>query len=256
MRFEDLKARARELLDGLGGEAGVVVYGAAAVLVLSHYHGSTGSFRRAAGARFNELPWVASLPYFWWFFASVIFYMVLPLVLSFATRGSFNERYGFQLGDWRVGLKLTGLFLLVMLPATFIAAQLDAFKGSYPLAGKAAYLMNAHRPNGTFSPTLLALYELGYTAYFFAWEFLFRGWLIFGLVPKLGKPTAILMTVIPFAVMHFGKAELEALGSIIAAVALGVLAVRTRSFYYGFLLHAVVAVWMDLLSVYMARSGA
>jgi membrane protease YdiL (CAAX protease family) len=48
--------------------------------------------------------------------------------------------------------------------------------------------------------------------------------------------------------MHMGKAEPEALGSIVAGVALGVLALRTRSFWYGVLVHASVAVWMDLLS--------
>jgi membrane protease YdiL (CAAX protease family) len=48
--------------------------------------------------------------------------------------------------------------------------------------------------------------------------------------------------------MHLGKAELEALGSIAAGIALGVLALRTRSFWYGVLIHGVVAVWMDWLS--------
>jgi membrane protease YdiL (CAAX protease family) len=68
-----------------------------------------------------------------------------------------------------------------------------------------------------------------------------------GLLPKFGRAGAILIPVAPFAVMHLGKAEPEALGSIVAAIALGVLALRTRSFWYGFFVHGAVAVWMDVL---------
>ena len=64
-----------------------------------------------------------------------------------------------------------------------------------------------------------------------------------------GRAPALLVQVAPFAVMHLGKAELETLGSIIAGVALGILSLRTRSFLYGFVLHATIAVFMDVLSV-------
>jgi membrane protease YdiL (CAAX protease family) len=60
----------------------------------------------------------------------------------------------------------------------------------------------------------------------------------------------------PFAVMHLGKAELETLGSIIAAIALGILSVRTRSFLYGALIHATVAIWMDWLASKHALLGS
>ena len=91
-------------------------------------------------------------------------------------------------------------------------------------------------------------YEAAYFAYFIAWEFLFRGWMVHGVVPKWGRGPAILAQMAPFAVMHLGKAELEALGSIIAGLALGILALRTRSFWYGAMIHGVVAVFMDWLS--------
>ena len=69
-----------------------------------------------------------------------------------------------------------------------------------------------------------------------------------GLLPKMGRAGALLLPIAPFAVMHLGKAELEALGSIVAALALGILALRTRSFWYGAMIHATVAVFMDWLS--------
>jgi membrane protease YdiL (CAAX protease family) len=73
-----------------------------------------------------------------------------------------------------------------------------------------------------------------------------------GLLPSWGKAGAVLVQVAPFTVMHFGKPELEALGSVVAGVALGLLALRTRSFWYGALTHAVVAVTMDVLGAWPA----
>lgn len=244
------KDRARGLLEGLGTEPAIIVYAGSVLLIVSHYQGSAGYFRGLVGTRFDAHPWSAVLGYLWWFATSFVLYLVMPLVVSFATRGSFHERYGFQFGDWRAGLKISALFLAVMLPATWVASTLDSFKGIYPLAGNGAYLEHLGGGKTAFSWRLFLTYEAGYMAYFFAWEFLFRGWMVQGLVPKWGRAQAVLVQVMPFAVMHLGKAELEAIGSIIAGVALGILAVRTRSFFYGFFLHGAVALWMDLIAVH------
>ena len=49
--------------------------------------------------------------------------------------------------------------------------------------------------------------------------------------------------------IHYGKPYLEACAAIIAGVVLGSLAMRTRSIYAGFLVHATVAVLMDVLAL-------
>ena len=243
------RSRLAPLFEGLGGEPTVIVCGASAFLIVSHYQGSAGFFRTLVGTAFDQHPWNVAFGHFWWFGSSIALYLVMPLILALATRGSFNERYGFQLGDWRAGLGITTLFLMVMLPGAWVASKLDSFKGMYPLAGNGAYLLNLGGGKTQVSWALFLTYELAYFLYFIAWEFLFRGWMVHGLSPKWGRGAAILAQTAPFAVMHLGKPELEALGSIIAGVALGILSVRTRSFYYGALIHGVVAVWMDWLSV-------
>lgn len=242
------RSRITPLFEGLGGEPTVILCGASVFLIVSHYQGSAGFFRNIVGASLDLHPWNAVFGHLWWFASSIALYLFMPLLLALATRGSFNERYGFQLGDWRAGLGITALFLFIMLPATWVASKLDSFKGMYPLAGNASYMVNIGGGKTEVSWSVFFVYELGYFLYFIAWEFLFRGWMVHGLSPKWGRAAAILAQVAPFAVMHLGKAELEALGSIIAGVALGILSVRTRSFYYGALIHGVVAVWMDWLS--------
>jgi len=239
----------RRYLAGFLSEPTVVICGASALLIISHYQGNTGYFRTLFGDRFDKHPAVNVIGHFWWFGSSLLLYLIIPLILSVATKGSFHRKYGFGLGNWRQGLLITGVFLMVMLPAAFIASKLDAFKGIYPLAGNAAFTLNIEGKSVT-SLKLFAFYELCYFAYFVGWEFLFRGWMLNGLLPKFGRVGAVLCQVAPFAVMHLGKAELEALGSIVAGIALGILALRTRSFWYGALLHGIVAVFMDLISAW------
>lgn len=239
--------RVRPYLRGLGGEPTVIMCGASALLIVAHYQGSAGYFRNVVGARFDSHPAAAVLGHFWWFAMSVALYLVMPLVLAVATRGSFHRRYGLGLGEWKVGLAISALFIALMLPAVWVASQLESFKGMYPLAGNAAFQL-VYEGKAQISWKLFALYELAYCAYFVAWEFFFRGWMLNGLLPRWGRGAAILVQVAPFAVMHLGKPELEALGSIVAGVALGILALRTRSFWYGAVIHGTIAVWMDWLS--------
>jgi uncharacterized protein len=251
-----VRARLAPLFEGLGGEPAVVLCGASVLLIVSHYQGAAGFLRSVVGASLDAHPWSQVFGHLWWFATSFGLYLVMPLLLALASKGSFNERYGFQVGDWRAGLRITGVFLLVMLPATWVASHLETFKGQYPLAGNAAYMVNVGNGKTEVSWTVFAVYELGYFSYFIAWEFLFRGWMVHGLSPSWGRGPAILAQVVPFAVMHLGKAELEALGSIVAGVALGVLSLRTRSFYYGALIHGVVALWMDWLAAKGALLGS
>jgi uncharacterized protein len=238
----------RRYLRELGDEATVVICGASALLVVSHYQATTPYFREVFGNRFDATPAAGALPFFWWFGSSLVLYFFVPLALSFATRGSFTRSYGLAIGDFRAGALISALLLAVMLPAVYFASTMRTFAGQYPLAGQAAFTLTFPGPTNVISWKLFAAYELGYVLYFFAWEFLFRGWMLNGLLPKFGRAGAILIQTAPFAVMHLGKAEIEALGSIAAGVALGVMALRTRSFLYGWMVHSAVAVSMDVLA--------
>lgn len=241
-------ADARRYARELGGEPTVVICGASAILVIGHYQAATTYFRAIFGDRFDHHPAAAALPYFYWFAASLLLYLLVPLALSFATRGSFTRGYGLGMGDVKAGATWSALLLAVMLPAAYIAAQLKTFEGQYPLAGQGAFTWTPPGTQGEVSAKLFLVYEAGYLLYFAGWEFLFRGWMLNGLLPRFGRAGAVLIQTAPFAVMHLGKPELEALGSVLAGVALGVLALRTRSFWYGAFLHGAVAVWMDVLA--------
>ena len=165
------------------------------------------------------------------------FYLALPLLSLVPLRLS-PAKVGFSLrqpGRW---LRDIGVLYLVMLPLVYIASRQADFQRAYPFF--------AFERLGTGS----LLLGFGIRAVeMFIWEFLFRGYLLFGFERRVGGAAAIAIQTIPFAIMHAGKPGPEAIGSIVAGIALGIIALRNRSFIPGTILHWSVAVTMDIFAI-------
>jgi membrane protease YdiL (CAAX protease family) len=162
-----------------------------------------------------------------------VYYLVIPLaVIVLAFRDSPGD-YGFSFGDWRQGLKWTGLLALCAVPILIVSGRTPAMRSYY-----LAY--------GGGLPELLPTFALDLVG----WEFVFRGFLLFGLYRIMG-PTAVVAQAVPFALAHIGKPELETLSTIFGGTLFGWLAWKSRSFVVPFLLH-----WFIFsLTVVVARSG-
>ena len=140
-----------------------------------------------------------------------------------------NARLG-----WRYGLGMT----VIMLPfIAFIAFTPDAMS-YYPLMKKYGH----HVP---LSFSYFIYFECLQGMYFFAWEWFFRGYLLFGLARGMGS-WALIAQAIPFGILHWGKPWPEFAGSFIAGLVLGFVALRTGSFLTGFLVHWLIAILFDL----------
>ena len=95
----------------------------------------------------------------------------------------------------------------------------------------------------------LAVWELGYAVQFLSLEFFFRGFLLKGLGAEMGS-MAIVAMITPYCMIHFGKPLPECLGSIVAGLVLGTLAMQTRSIWGGVTIHVAVAWSMDAAAVW------
>jgi membrane protease YdiL (CAAX protease family) len=177
--------------------------------------------------------WPGALTVLW----RSLFYLGLPLVSLSVLRLSWAE-VGFSVAKPGRWLRDIGLFYLVMLPLVYVASRQAGFQRTYPffaferLGGGSLLLGFGIRAVGMFT-----------------WEFLCRGYLLFAFERRVGSAAAIAIQTIPFAVMHAGKPGPEAIGSVIAGVALGIIAVRNRSFIPGAILHWSVAVTLDLFAL-------
>jgi membrane protease YdiL (CAAX protease family) len=147
-----------------------------------------------------------------------IIYLVVPLlVIVLAFRRSPKE-YGFRLGDWKAGLAITLGAIVLIGPVIWFVARGDQSMQSYY--------------KRMISPTLplMTFLEL------IGWEFFFRGWLLFGYARKFGDH-ALWLQAVPFALAHLGKPEVETLSTIFGGFLFGLVAWRTKSFLYPFLIH-------------------
>ena len=126
---------------------------------------------------------------------------------------------------------------LVVLPFVVFVSRTPSFQKMYP------FYDFAHR-----SPTDFFLWQAVYALQFFSLEFFFRGFLIHGLRHRFGY-YAIVFSVVPYCMIHFGKPMPETLGAIIAGLALGTLSLFSGSIWLGVAIHVSVAVSMDVLSL-------
>jgi membrane protease YdiL (CAAX protease family) len=159
---------------------------------------------------------------------SLLLFIIIPVSITvFIFRDSPAE-YGFRLGNWRVGIPLTLLGCLGMVPIIWLlGTEFSSMEAYYQFRGEGIIWRKGLEMIG--------------------WEYLFRGWLLFGYARKYG-PDALWLQAVPFAIAHLGKPKLETLSTIFGGFAFGWLAWRTGSFLYSFLVHWFIAVLIVLVS--------
>lgn len=171
-----------------------------------------------------------------------IFIGLLPfLYLKLKMKKQLVE-FGFGIGDWKFGLIFCLISIpLLIVPFTYSGSRMPDIQNEYPMA---RILLERH--------DLILSYELAYIIfYYIAWEFFFRGFLLFGLKDRFGAMNAILIQTISSCLVHIGKPDGEIIGSIIFGIIMGVVALRTRSFWYPFLIHISMGVMSDLFVIYI-----
>jgi len=168
----------------------------------------------------------------------VLMFLVPIAIIKFVFKEKLSD-YGLSLGNYRLGLKWL-LTLPIIAAVLFFAAKSPDISAEYPLAKS---IIANHN--------LIFSYELAYLLfYYIAWEFFFRGFLIFGLAPKFGAVNAILIQTISSCLIHIGKPVGEIIGSIIVGILFGLIAYKTKSIWYLVILHAAIGILTDLFVVF------
>ncbi len=213
------------------------------ILTILYYYGLTSYYRRSLQDFGNnwfghDWPYLGMLPYVYMSGMLTLMRLVVPvMIILFIFRDKLSS-YGWRLTGIGKHFPLYLFLYLLCLPFVWFASTQTGFLHKYPLYKDAA-LGGWH----------LWGYETVYMLHFISVEAFFRGFILFGLAKRFGY-YAVLIMLTPYCMIHFGKPMPEALASIVAGGLLGVLALRTGSFYLGVLLHAGVALTMDLLALY------
>ena len=175
--------------------------------------------------------------YLWWTGVLAIGYLLLPALLI---RYFFHARirdYGWQLNQapqhWRGYILLLSPILVFI----YLVSLGEDFVNHYPFYSQASR-----------SWVDLLAWEFLYMAQFICLEFFFRGFMLNALRPAIGA-NAIWVMCVPYLMIHFPKLWLEATGAILFGLFLGILALRSRSIWGGVLVHAGVALTMDITAI-------
>jgi|WetSurMetagenome_2_1015567.scaffolds.fasta_scaffold126987_2 uncharacterized protein len=157
--------------------------------------------------------------------SELFYYLLLPiLVIVFILRKNPLE-FGFRLGDVKKWAAYVCITCLIGAPILYAVSRLPSFQSYYDLQ------------------------NFSFTRYFFttvatltASEFLFRGFLIFGLKERL-KEASILVQMVPFVLVHLGKPELETLSTILTGIYFGFIVYRTNSYWPALIIHIFINVF-------------
>jgi len=158
----------------------------------------------------------------------VILYLIVPLIIIVFVFRENPKEFGFGPGDWKAGLIITAIGILFMAPVIYYLGSGDESMKLY------------YQPHVNGLPWTTFLDLIG-------WEFLFRGWILFGYARKFG-PESLWLQAVPFALMHNGKPEVETLSTIFGGFAFGWIAYRTKSFIWPFIIHWFIATFIIMVA--------
>lgn len=158
---------------------------------------------------------------FW--ISSFIYFGIFPVltILIFLRKNPLD--FGLRLGNYRLWLPYILIFLAIAIPILYFTSDMSSVQGYY----------RSHR---NFD---LLKYVLQMGVYMLGWEFLFRGFMLFGLKEKF-KEGSIIIQMIPFVLLHFGKPEIETISTIFTGLLWGYICYRGKSFWPAYIMHIVV----------------
>jgi membrane protease YdiL (CAAX protease family) len=166
----------------------------------------------------------------------LVLLVAVPAGLGRVLLGDRMGAYGVARGDKRTSLAATAFVApLFALAAALGGALIPELRAEYPLSRTAL-----------ISPWHFVAYEIAYLAYYAAWEFHFRGFLLLGAEKTIGTAAALGLSVTASVLMHLPKPAVEFYASIVAGLVLGWLALRTRSLIAPLLIHYAAGVANDL----------
>ncbi len=162
-----------------------------------------------------------------------IFYFIIPMLIILFVFREPPQDFGFQLGNWRIGLLWVFVGCVGMAIILWFVSRTPAMQQYY----------SARAPSSVGRLVFLNGVEL------FAWEFMWRGVLLFAYARYFGPGAAILLQAVPFAFMHLGKPEVETLSTIFGGAVFGFIAWQTQSFIYPWIIHWFIATFTTLIAM-------
>jgi len=167
----------------------------------------------------------------------LFYYSAVPLVSIIVLLRKNPLDFGLRPGNYRLWFVYIGVAVVLIIPVLIYSAHDESMRQYYA------------RRNVD-----LGGYVLKMAVILFAWEFFFRGFMLFGLKDRF-KEGSIFVQTVPFVLLHTGKPEVEVLSCIITGVLFGFIAYRSGSFWPAYIIHFILNVSNRVMMSWLVSGG-
>jgi len=207
-------------------------------MTLKIYEGDHTFFAKHFGHHYQNQQVFLWAKWAWHHGASLVLYTLVPIVIIQRLLRERVADFGWQLGDWKFGLKATALTVVIM--------PLVVYNSSLQEAHRLFYTTEFPLVLATSSGIMFSAWAFTHLPHYIGWEFFFRGFIGMGFKKSFGIATALFAQTAFTTLMHIGKPEGETWGAAIGGIYLGLLTYRTNSVLYAILFHW----YIGLLNIY------
>ena len=162
-------------------------------------------------------------------FSTFVYYAVIPLLVIIIILRKNPLDFGLRVGSPGIWGKYVLIICLISAIILFTASYMPSLQKYYQME-KFSFLS----------------YFLTSSVSLAASEFMYRGFLIFGLRDKF-KEGSILIQTIPFVLLHLGKPELETISTLFTGVLFGYVVYRGNSYWPAFIIHLFINIFFVAL---------
>lgn len=242
LSFRTEWARLRTAVRSLDPQTTFVLVFAAFSVVLQFNLGDRDLFHTHIASLLPN-DWQGLAAWGWWFGMQGLLGFVLPAAALAMFFSNDLSDLGLGAGNWRLATLIAALYLPLVAIGTWVLSDGAAFQQQYP-----------HYSPATQNWNTFLIYETLFLFYWIGWEYLWRGFVLFGTASTFGL-YAIFVQALPFAALHVSKPWPEAFLSVVGGILLGALVWRCRSFWIAVPIHAAQMMLLDLWCTLRIRTG-
>ncbi len=212
-------------------------------LALYYYFGIQDFFVKTFGDGFSDPEQLLYWKYIYHNFMAFFFFFVLSVpIVTLVTKQSFKELgLNFKNKKFNTTVILLALVIAPLMSLTTIGDE--DMMALYPLSGALVFS----------SAKYFIIYYLSLAAYYFGWEYMFRGYGFQRMQERYGPALAIVFSTMISALVHssiagFGKPISETFSALFGGFILGYIAYKSKSIFPTFVIHFLLGISCDLYS--------
>ncbi len=185
-----------------------------------------------------------SLAYWVYFqkFLGMFFFGIIPIIIVLTVLPQNLTDYSITLIQPKKTFISVLIFASFIIPANLLVGRKPGNLRIYPQIRRKEWNIK-----------ILILSALTWAGYLLAYEFLFRGFLLFACIRTFGIWPAITIVVVIYSLVHIPKGKSETIGAIPFGLLLCILTIYTGSFWIAFFIHITLALSNEWISLYFNK---